>query len=206
MDGKNDSPPGYTWGKNDMSTGYFTNGGPPNGDSHGERDYINDHTVSHIYGLEWTPNTLIWYVDNVPFRIELYQAEGQGTLDQYLHIILGFGLDPGYPPNGSTPFPSDMIVDYVKVYYLNALCTSVINQCVYNFNIPDNYVRSQINIGGQNCTNNVPTGLNVVLRAAQQISINGQFSIPLGTTFFAGIDPCTSCLYCIDNPDCGPSH
>jgi beta-glucanase (GH16 family) len=205
FDGKNDSPGGYTWWKNDVNTGYFTCCGPDKADPHVEHNYVNDHTVSHVWGLEWTPNTLIWYVDNIPFRTEPYRS--QGTLDQKFHLILNFALDGDYGPDGTTPFPSNMVVDYVKVYTLKQSCSSVINQCSYNFNVPDSYVRSQINIGGQNCTNNVPTGINVILRAAQQISINGQFSIPVGTSFFADIDPCENCLFCKDNPNCGlPDH
>lgn len=189
-DGKYDNA-GY-YDKNSMTTGYFYDYGPSS-NPHWLRNFVNDHTEYHVYGLQWTPNTLIWYIDNIPFRTE---PNVGNSLNQKLRLILNFCIMADPPPNSNTPFPAACRYKYVKAYSLKENCSSVINQCNYNFNNPDNYVRQEINLGGIGCSNIVPNGAIINLRASNQISINGEFLIPLGASFLAEIDPCVDTIPC----------
>ena len=51
----------------------------------------------------------------------------------FMAVILNLAIEPGYLPNPSTPFPSEMIVDYVKAYKLKNDCNTIINNCNFNF-------------------------------------------------------------------------
>jgi beta-glucanase (GH16 family) len=74
----------------------------------------------HQYALVWNNQEMIWLLDNVPY----YQAtitNGNGNKEEFhlpffilLNLAVG-GNWPG-PPLLSTPFPSQMLVDYVRVY------------------------------------------------------------------------------------------
>lgn len=83
----------------------------------------------HTYGMVWAPGSVAYYVDNpaapyVTFTpASLAQAGLRGAVwpfdaGQGSFIILNLAIGgtwPG-PPDASTPFPSEMLVDYVRVY------------------------------------------------------------------------------------------
>lgn len=83
-------------------------------------------TEFHIFGIEWSPNRINFYIDDV-----LYQSltpedideetDGEGVWvfnDRPFYIILNMAVGGGLPgnPNAETIFPQSMIVDYVRVY------------------------------------------------------------------------------------------
>ncbi len=60
----------------------------------------------HTYRVDWEPNVIRWYLD------------GQEFCDHPFFMILNVAVGgnwPGYP-DGSTQFPQQMLVDYVRVY------------------------------------------------------------------------------------------
>lgn len=83
-------------------------------------------TEFHIYGIEWGPNYINYYIDDVlynqitPEDID-EETNGQGEWvfnDRPFYIILNVAVGgnlPG-PPNAETVFPQTMLVDYVRVY------------------------------------------------------------------------------------------
>ncbi|WP_299113580.1 glycoside hydrolase family 16 protein [uncultured Winogradskyella sp.] len=83
-------------------------------------------TEFHVYGIEWGPNYINYYIDDVlynqitPEDIE-EETNGQGEWvfnDRPFYIILNVAVGgnlPG-PPNAETEFPQTMLVDYVRVY------------------------------------------------------------------------------------------
>ena len=83
-------------------------------------------TEFHIYGIEWGPDYINFYVDDnlynqiTPEDIE-EETDGEGTWvfnDRPFYIILNVAVGgnlPG-PPNAETEFPQTMLVDYVRVY------------------------------------------------------------------------------------------
>jgi beta-glucanase (GH16 family) len=83
-------------------------------------------TSFHIYGVEWGPNYINWYIDDVLYyRItpedvdEETNGEGEWVFnDREFYIILNIAVGgnlPG-PPNADTVFPQTMLVDYVRMY------------------------------------------------------------------------------------------
>ncbi|WP_026778156.1 family 16 glycosylhydrolase [Polaribacter sp. Hel_I_88] len=79
----------------------------------------------HIFGVEWSPNSINWYVDG-----DLYQSltpadvseetngSGEWVFNRPFHIILNVAVGGNLPgsPNENTIFPQRMLVDYVRVY------------------------------------------------------------------------------------------
>jgi beta-glucanase (GH16 family) len=84
----------------------------------GDSTYVipNLYGVYHVYGFKWTASDLYWYVDGM--LTEHYAVDaGAGANDPFwLNISLQVGGDWPGDPNGSTPFPSHMDVDYMRVY------------------------------------------------------------------------------------------
>ena len=78
----------------------------------------------HTYALEWdtagTP-AMRWYVDDVLYATKtLWWSSGgayPAPFDKPFHMLLNLAVGGNYvgSPNGSTPFPSTMQVDYVRV-------------------------------------------------------------------------------------------
>jgi beta-glucanase (GH16 family) len=70
----------------------------------------------HTYALDWEPGKLVWYLDGVP----RYTHTGS-DVDSYAHYIM-FNLAVGGPqswvgaPDGTTPFPSVMRIDWLRVW------------------------------------------------------------------------------------------
>ena len=80
----------------------------------------------HIFGVEWTPNRINFYVDDVlyhsltPEDVE-EETDGAGEWvfnDRAFYIILNIAVGGNLPgnPTEETEFPQSMIVDYVRVY------------------------------------------------------------------------------------------
>ncbi|MBS3738629.1 glycoside hydrolase family 16 protein [Mesohalobacter halotolerans] len=83
-------------------------------------------TSFHIFGIEWSPNRINYYIDD-----KLYQSltpedvdeetDGEGVWvfnDRPSYIILNVAVGGNLPgnPNAETIFPQSMVVDYVRVY------------------------------------------------------------------------------------------
>ncbi len=96
---------------------------------------FDDHPADtfHVYALEWEEGEFRWYVDDVHYATQVADGwytqvteddgsttvvEGTAPFDQPFHMILNVavgGAWPG-PPDESTIFPQEMLVDYVRVY------------------------------------------------------------------------------------------
>lgn len=84
-------------------------------------ELVNDRfdTDFHIFGVEWTPNYINFYVDNVLYnQITPADANGEWVFNQPFFIILNVAVGGNFvgAPNASTVFPQAMEVDYVRVY------------------------------------------------------------------------------------------
>jgi beta-glucanase (GH16 family) len=83
---------------------------------HGSKFRGPDFTVGwHTFGLEWKPNSLTWYVDDVA-RWRVTDVKQIPQEDMYLIANLAVGGRFTKSPDDSTPFPSSMKVDYIKVW------------------------------------------------------------------------------------------
>lgn len=83
-------------------------------------------TDFHVFGIEWSPNRINWYVDDVlylsltPKDVE-EETDGKGEWvfnDRPFYMILNIAIGGNLPgnPTAETVFPQSMIVDYVRVY------------------------------------------------------------------------------------------
>lgn len=77
----------------------------------------------HIFAIEWTPNSIQFKVDNIAYATRTPADLPSGTNWVYSHpffIILNVAVGGSWPgnPDGTTVFPQQMLVDYVRVYTL----------------------------------------------------------------------------------------
>ncbi|MFV0500665.1 MAG: family 16 glycosylhydrolase [Bacteroidales bacterium] len=142
--------------------------------------------IWHTYAIEWSPYRLIFYIDGKAHRII-----NNHMIFQPVRLLLGLNLMPNTPENANIPNSSKMLVDYVRVYNLKKDCsTEIINLCNYDFSNYVNTVKQKIIIGDGYCTNSLNAGDNIFLRASEEITINGEFEIPLGAEIYLDVDKC----------------
>lgn len=79
-------------------------------------------TDFHIFGIEWGPNYINYYVDDVLYNQITPKNLPAGAEwvfnDNNFYIILNLAVGGSFvgSPNTQTVFPQEMIVDYVRVY------------------------------------------------------------------------------------------
>ena len=84
-------------------------------------------TQWHTYGMIWTPGSVSYYVDNPAAPYVTYTTSSLNGLSgaswpfdngQANFIILNLAIGGNYPgpPDGTTVFPSTMLIDYVRIY------------------------------------------------------------------------------------------
>jgi beta-glucanase (GH16 family) len=69
----------------------------------------------HTFGVDWEPTFIKWYIDGV-VRQTVTNAAYLKHTPMYLLLNLAVGGSWPGPPNASTPFPSQVTVDYVAVW------------------------------------------------------------------------------------------
>lgn len=79
-----------------------------------------DFSQYHTYSIEWDANYIRWFVDGNQFN-EIYIQNGTGNTEEFqkpFFLLLNLAVGGNWPgsPDGSTPFPAQMLVDYVRVY------------------------------------------------------------------------------------------
>ena len=82
----------------------------------------------HVYAVDWSPGRLVWSVDGVlTERRDFWWSRTTGKargnpwpapFDRRFYVVmnLAVGGQFGGNPDGSTRFPQEMLVDYVRVY------------------------------------------------------------------------------------------
>lgn len=83
-------------------------------------------TGFHVYAIEWDPLQIRWYFDGQLFHtVNENQwfstgasGDAEAPFDVPFHFLLNVAVGGNWPgpPNGSTPFPAEMLVDWVRVY------------------------------------------------------------------------------------------
>jgi len=92
-------------------------------------DFPSGQTAAgwHTYGMIWSKGSVAYYVDNPAEPYVTYQPSSLSGLSgaawpfdagQANFVILNLAVGGSWPgsPNGNTPFPAQMLVDYVRVY------------------------------------------------------------------------------------------
>ena len=81
----------------------------------------------HTYGMIWSPQSVAYYIDDPAHPYATFTKSSLTGLSgavwpfddgqsNFILINLAIGGDWPGPPDGSTPFPSEMLVDYVRIY------------------------------------------------------------------------------------------
>ncbi|MFW6226804.1 MAG: glycoside hydrolase family 16 protein [Bacteroidota bacterium] len=82
---------------------------------------VNDRFDSdyRIYAVEWDEDKIDFFLDDFLYqRIERDDVPGEWVYDQPFFILLNVAVGGDYVgfPTPDTPFPQEMIIDYVRVY------------------------------------------------------------------------------------------
>jgi beta-glucanase (GH16 family) len=124
---------------NNPSTVYMTEHDGVNGGSgDGATDQVSDTSANyHVFGFDWEPDHLAWYIDGVRARSEIctaaYANANPGVCDgtnvvsndaikNYpFYILANFSVGGSWgplngAPDGSTPFPATMSIDWIHVW------------------------------------------------------------------------------------------
>ncbi|WP_098743959.1 RICIN domain-containing protein [Paenibacillus sp. EZ-K15] len=93
-----------------------------------------DFSQFHVYSIEWDSKYIRWFVDGQQFN-EFYIENGTGNTEEFqrpFFLLLNLAVGGNWPgsPNNSTPFPSQMLVDYVRVYQ-DTGASNVISNGIY---------------------------------------------------------------------------
>ena len=181
---------------------------------HGLDVHIPDYEDTyHIYAVEWTPTKIIWYVNGQMVR----NSFNPGIVDP-VRVIFNLAIAPWSLPDETTPFPSRMYIDYLKVYQLREDVAARISlgrspeepqpagsdAPVADFSsagvasahpsvtVPDpsGAVPDPSGAGPEMDTlSQIPVGASVTYRATEEIGISGEFTVPLGAELYLDVNP-----------------
>lgn len=76
-------------------------------------------TGFHVFGIEWGPNYINYYVDDVLYnQITPADVTGEWVYDHPFYIIMNVAVGGSFvgSPSANTIFPQEMLVDYVRIY------------------------------------------------------------------------------------------
>ena len=82
-------------------------------------DGISDNY--HLYSIEWYADRIDFFIDDVKYF--MFTNDGAGNFrtwpfDQRFHLLINIAVGGQWPgsPDNSTKFPSEMLIDFVRVY------------------------------------------------------------------------------------------
>jgi len=76
----------------------------------------------HVYAIEWEQGEIRWFVDDRHYLTQTnWRSDGgeyPAPFDQRFHLLLNVAVGGNWPgpPDATTTFPQEMVVDYVRVY------------------------------------------------------------------------------------------
>ncbi len=99
--------------------GFF--GGNPITDAHFLEPGQSFDAEFHTFAVEWDPGRVAWFVDGQLFNLATtgqVPAGGRWVFDHPFFLILNMAVGGDFvgPPSADTPFPAELVVDYVRVY------------------------------------------------------------------------------------------
>lgn len=91
-------------------------------DAAGAKKSVGENVVTpnltkdwHVYGVTWDRDRIVWYLDGK----EVWRHADAATIsseDMYLLLNLAVGGEWPGPPSRKTRFPSDYLIDYVRIW------------------------------------------------------------------------------------------
>lgn len=72
----------------------------------------------HVFTIVWDFNTITWYVDNVPFKQFTNSNIAGWPFNKSFYFIMNVAVGGNWPgpPDDTTVFPQQMMVDYIRVF------------------------------------------------------------------------------------------
>lgn len=126
----------------------------------------------HLFAVEWEAGIIRWYVDNTLYETRTQADIGANTwvFSQPFYILLNVAVGGGWPgnPDGTTVFPQQMLVDYVRVYRRDT------TQAAYKaLNIPGTIQVEDFDEGGEGVAYHDLTVLNSggVTRTSESVDL-----------------------------------
>ncbi len=98
-------------------------------DDEGVQDFVGEHSLNsgyfydeyHVFSIIWNASKITWYVDDIEFHsfdiTDNTRSEFRNNFFLIVNVAVG-GNWPGNPDN-TTLFPTDMKVDYIRVFQDN---------------------------------------------------------------------------------------
>lgn len=130
----------------------------------------------------WMPKEAIIYVNDV-ITVDLrddYKYNYVPSIPMYLFIT--FQIDQGgCRPDASSVFPATWQYRNFKYYQLKTKCNEDIIEENFDFINHDYYVQKSYHL----TNSTIPNNSNVIIRAVDDILLDGDFEVPLGSSFNA---------------------
>lgn len=123
----------------------------------------------HVYAIEWEPDRIRWYVDDELYHTQVsnqwFSSAAPGNprapFDNPFHLLLNVAVGGNFPgpPSGSVGFPTEMVVDYVRIYeYENVQTREPFTGAALN--VPGSVEAEFFDRGGQGLAYNDSDGFN----------------------------------------------
>jgi beta-glucanase (GH16 family) len=104
---------------NHWSSGWPGGVGEPEGGST-TQSYTGPNYCSgfHVFGVEWTPTTIDFYIDGVRRARITDHVPQVNAMVTGMYIVANLAVGGSWPgsPNASTPFPSALEIDYIRAW------------------------------------------------------------------------------------------
>ncbi|MCB5176355.1 family 16 glycosylhydrolase [Microvirga lenta] len=78
----------------------------------------------HTYGTMWTADTITFYLDGN----EVCSIQTPAGMNEPMYLLAGLAVGGNWPgaPDGTTPFPSQFQIDYIRAWALDAPAPSIV--------------------------------------------------------------------------------
>ncbi|MFK7921092.1 MAG: family 16 glycosylhydrolase [Bacteroidia bacterium] len=72
----------------------------------------------HVYSIVWDRDIIKWYIDNTLFKTFEKNNIGTYPFNQGFFFIMNVAIGGNWPgdPDGSTVFPQEMVLDYIRIF------------------------------------------------------------------------------------------
>ncbi len=75
----------------------------------------------HVFGIEWEPDVISWYVDEEVFftmKAEFLPLRREWVYNHPFFLIINVAVGGNWPgsPDETTKFPQEMVIDWIRVY------------------------------------------------------------------------------------------
>jgi hypothetical protein len=174
-----------------LGTGIYFDYGGCSGSDYSEASVTSAYGNSwHVYGMDWSPERLIWYYDGVPIMTKENRPCGSsyemswsslnykgGGIHDLVTLILRLAYNP-QSGAANANLPQKMLVDYVKIYQLQNDCTTDVISTSYNFTGYDSKVKNRIELGGSGGSTTWPSNPVMSLKAKQHVVLDEGFATP----------------------------